>query len=204
MFKFLFPHSCLSCGRGDKILCDSCVSDIKIRNYFEDKKVNAVCDYNEQSVKKIIHLYKYQYIGECADIFLFLLKKYMSNNIGIYDSVDALVPVPLFKYKYRKRGFNQSEQIAKMVSTIIDKPVDVSIIERIKNTKQQVGLSKKERKSNITGSMSIKNKNTLPKKVLLIDDVYTTGSTIDECAHKLNDAGVENIKVLVMAASKNI
>ncbi len=123
----------------------------------------------------------------------------------IYDSFSisdysVIIPVPLHPIKLRKRGFNQSLVLARQISKIFSIPVDFLSLKKTTNTKPQVGLTKYNRKINVRNSFAINDTNTIKgKKVLLIDDVYTTGSTIRECSRTLRKHGAHDIGVLTLA-----
>jgi ComF family protein len=110
------------------------------------------------------------------------------------------VPVPLSKKKLRWRGFNQAEEIAKELANFLKIPLISDCLIKTKETKDQVELSEKERKENVKGAFYIKNKEKIAgKNVLLVDDVFTTGATMEEAAKVLNEAGSEKIVGVVVA-----
>ena len=101
----------------------------------------------------------------------------------------------------KKRGFNQCEIIARKLGEKLDLPVYSDIV-KIKNTKEQKALSKEERFINIKGAFKVKNSNNIKnKKIILIDDVITTGATLLECEKVLKENGVKEIKILTVAKS---
>ena len=111
------------------------------------------------------------------------------------DSV--LVPVPLHWYKERERGFNQAKEIAKIISKILDLPVDDKIIAKKSLTKNQADIKMEERFANLSGAFKILK--SPPKNIILVDDVFTTGSTIKEIAFVLRSVGAENIQAITFA-----
>ena len=101
-------------------------------------------------------------------------------------NIDVIIPIPLHKKRRRKRGFNQTEIIAQKVGELLQIPVDAQALIRVQNTRAQKELNHKERGKNVSGAFSV-NADWIPKKhVLLIDDIYTTGSTLDEAAKVLH------------------
>ncbi len=111
---------------------------------------------------------------------------------------ECIIPVPLHPVRLMKRGFNQSALIAKTISKELNIPVDLKSCRRIKNTLQQTGFSKSQRKKNIRNAFSVR-KNFSAKHVAILDDVVTTGSTVNELAKVLQQAGAETIEIWACA-----
>ena len=112
----------------------------------------------------------------------------------------VLVPVPLDRKKLKQRGYNQSEELAKELSKITNIPVLSDVLIKTKTTASQMKLNKEERQSNIQGAFTVQNPSEIEgKKVFLIDDVYTTGSTMEECANVLRTYRTNRVFGLVIA-----
>ncbi len=111
---------------------------------------------------------------------------------------EVIIPVPLHPFRLMKRGFNQSALIAKNISKELNIPIDLKSCQRIRNTLQQTGFNKSQRKKNIRNAFSICNKFSA-KHVAILDDVVTTGSTVNEMAWVLQKAGAETIEVWACA-----
>ncbi len=112
-----------------------------------------------------------------------------NNTDEVFDNA-VLVPVPLENKKLKQRGYNQAEELAKELAKVLKIPVVSSNLVKIKKTESQIGLNAKARQENVKGAFAIKNPAELAgKKVFLIDDVYTTGSTMEECANVLRTLG---------------
>jgi len=110
----------------------------------------------------------------------------------------CLLPVPLFKKRLRQRGFNQSIELARALSKKMDWPMELQRVQRVRETSAQTGLDAKERQKNIRGAFEVLE--PLPyKHVLIVDDVVTTGSTVNELSRVLKKSGVERITVLSLA-----
>jgi ComF family protein len=123
------------------------------------------------------------------------------NKSGRHDWPDCIVPVPLAATRFCERGFNQAVEIAKFVSRHLAIPLATGALVRRRATREQAGLDKKARRRNLRGAFSLDAK--LPKHVAVLDDVVTTGSTINEIARVLRRAGVQRIEVWAVArASK--
>lgn len=110
---------------------------------------------------------------------------------------DMIIPVPLHAKRKGKRGFNQSELIAEELSKLVEIQTEPNILSRIRQTSSQRGLSQKSRKENLEGAFACEQRELVKNKsVLLIDDVFTTGTTVDECSKVLRKAGAKNVFVL--------
>ena len=125
--------------------------------------------------------------------------KIKKNTNEVFENA-VLVPIPVDKKKLRIRGYNQSELLADQLANIIKIPVIKNNLIKIKQTKPQMELSKEDRENNLKEAFLLENPEELKnKKVFLVDDVYTTGSTIGECANILKDSGVKHIFALTIA-----
>ncbi|MFH2011812.1 MAG: ComF family protein [Pseudomonadota bacterium] len=117
-----------------------------------------------------------------------------------FKSYDFLIPVPLHFKRLRERGFNQALSLAKYIGKKHGIPIDYMSLKRIKWESPQINLSKKEREENVKGVFFLRDKNRLKdKSILLIDDVYTSGATVNECAKVLRKAEACKVDVLTLA-----
>ena len=184
-----------------------------------DKKLSGLyfaLSYKEkQLTKKLIYQFKYQpYIKDLAKTLAGILIEHFiiskKNTDDIWDN-GILMPVPLDKKKLKARGYNQSEELAKELAKILKIPLILDNLIKIKPTPSQIGLSKEEREKNLLNAFAINpvrnavsngvNKNCAiseiaqfsGKKVFLVDDVYTTGSTMEECAFVLRNSGAKSV-----------
>ncbi|MGC9257663.1 ComF family protein [Desulfurella sp.] len=122
-----------------------------------------------------------------------MIKKFKEFiDFSIFDGTEALVAVPMYKKDLQIRGYNQSVIIAKILSKISKVPVAYDLIEKVKQTKPQVGLKRQERLNNLKNVFVLNKKAKTLKKVLIVDDVVTTSSTINECAKLLLDVNIES------------
>jgi len=149
----------------------------------------------KQLTKKLIYQFKYKpYIKDLAETLASILIEHFvisgKNTDEIWQN-SVLIPVPLDKNKFKDRGYNQSEELAKELSKILQIPVISNNLVKIKSTKPQMELSKEEREKNLENAFKIKNPSELTgKKIFLVDDVYTTGSTMQECAKTIKEFSV--------------
>lgn len=193
----------------------------------QPKKLNGLyfsLPYQNFLVKKLIHQFKYQpYLKELSKNLASLIIKHfqlLDNKPNFYrftphhslnDSMNQkkstssgagfiLIPIPLEKKRLKQRGFNQAEEIAKELSYFLKIPLITNCLLKIKATLPQVELSEKEREKNIKGVFLVKNIEKIEnQKILLIDDVYTTGSTMEEAARVLKEAGAKEVWGVVVA-----
>lgn len=163
----------------------------------------------KQLTKKLIYQFKYSpYLKDLAKTLAGILIEHFilaKNNTDDIWQNSVLVPVPLEKRKLKSRGYNQSEELAKELSKVLDVPVVANVLIKIKQTKPQMELKKEDREKNLLGAFIIKSGGTsdVPplcgKKVFLVDDVYTTGSTMSECAKVLKSSGAKSIWGITIA-----
>lgn len=115
-------------------------------------------------------------------------------------SYDTIIPVPISSKRRRERGYNQCELLAKEIARLVQIEYNNKCLYKVKNITEQSKLNKEEREKNIEGVYEIKNQHTLEnKKILLLDDIFTTGSTVNECCKMLRQANVQFIDILTIA-----
>lgn len=146
-------------------------------------------------------IHKFKYRGKTG-IGLTLGNIMADFASGIWDmtAFDLIIPAPLHIRRLRERGFNQAVILSRPLSRRFKIPLDFDSLKRVKPTSPQVGLSKKERSANVRGAFSVINPGQIEgKKILLIDDVYTTGSTLIECSRVLIEAGASAAAIFTAA-----
>ena len=153
------------------------------------------------AIKTLIYRLKYssgKYLA--PHLSLFLVDEFIKTDWQI----DLVVPVPLYIKREKKRGFNQAELLSSAFNSVLNLPISKDNLVRVKNTPTQTKLTKKERKTNLNKAFKVLDKNEFKgKNILLIDDVFTTGATNDECSKALLSAGAKNIYVLTLAHVKH-
>ena len=151
-------------------------------------------------VRKALHRFKFQNRKKLAEPLGILLVRYLSCAPGLrMEEIDLIVPVPLHPRRHKQRKFNQAELLAKMVGKYYEVPV-IPALARTKDTKPQFDLPREARFSNIKGAFKVADpKAVYNKRILLLDDIYTTGSTIAECSRALKIAGVRAVEVLTLS-----
>lgn len=201
-------EKCILCEKDiydDRIICKTCEDNIKIcEDSFEigydDKKFQCYSSaYYSGTMMELIIKLKYKNSFRAGDVVANCMKNTIVNN---HIDFDAFTYVPMTKKALKKRGYNQAEYLANSLKKYTDKPV-ISCLSKVKETKDQIGLSKMERWNNMRGSFTTYNKKRIKdKKILLIDDVLTTGATAFECCMELFENGVGEINVLTGAKSR--
>ncbi len=148
-------------------------------------------------VDKIIHHFKYRKKIKLA-IFLGRAMASIIKSDHFLKDADMIVPIPLFWWKNLRRGYNQAALLSEIISQECNIQVN-NIIKRIENTKSQTKLDEQARKKNVFNAFALKSNGIEDKTVLLVDDVITTGATINECARVLKDAGAKDVYSCVAA-----
>jgi len=129
-----------------------------------------------------------------------IIRSYFNCLNSSFPCLDLVVPIPLHRKKLRERGFNQAELIAKVVAKHLQVRLTKGNLKRTKATITQTSLDRKERRRNLREAFTVKNRDGFQaKNVLLVDDVYTTGTTIKEAAKVLKEAGVKEVYVFALA-----
>lgn len=174
-------------------------NNAKICHRNSQYKLGAAANYDHEFIKKSIWQLKYRGKAGNAILLADLLSQYfLALNISLKNCV--VVPIPLHLRRFRRRGFNQSELLAKYFAEKLNLPVEKSSLARVKDTPPQAETEDwGKREENIAGCFQVLNSNLKNKNVILIDDVYTSGSTLSEAAKVLKSNGAKQIIGLVVA-----
>lgn len=217
----LFPVHCVHCGHEGKWLCRSCFQKITFKDNYccpwcgrfsfyghtcpqcrQSYWLNGVWvvgEYENAILNNCIKKFKFKGIKDLAHPLSVLVSLYKKNN-RIQKEFDVIVPVPLHARRMLSRGYNQSTLLAKKISLVFHGKIHEDIIIRVKDTSPQTHLNMENRLKNIQGAFTIIDKTAVQgKKILLIDDVMTTGATLNECAKELAKAGASEIWGIVLA-----
>lgn len=206
ILDMLFPHVCGFCGKIDKTgLCEKCEKNIN------DKMIYGIDKYKDKFFDEHIYIMKYEDIrGKILD-YKFHDKSYLYKTFSkiilkskkicdILKSYDIIIPVPIHKKRKNERGYNQSELIAKEITKNILEIKFFNIMKKVKNNPRQSSLNEKMRIMNVKNAYEIIDKEIIKnKRIILFDDIYTTGSTVNECAKILKQNGAKYILVLSIA-----
>lgn len=220
--NLLFPRLCYGCGnhlvRNEKLICTECIVVIPRSNYHLEpenpveklfwgrcriERGAAFSFYNKNSrIAKMIHSLKYKGIREIGSELGSLYGSTLLNT-SFLEGIDVIIPVPLHKSKERKRGFNQSLEISRGISESIGIPVDSTSLRRVASRETQTKRSRFSRWQNVEGIFKVVNPHQIEGlHILLIDDVITTGSTLEACCNEL--LAVEGVKVSVASLAVSI
>jgi ComF family protein len=197
--KFITGNLCPVCGTifpdspAKSHLCGNCMEN---KTYFSCAR--AVVSY-ETIILDAIHQFKYGNNISVGALLASFMADFSFPDVDFTD-YSLIIPVPLHIKRLRQRGFNQSLILARALAKKKQIPVNFSLLKRHKFTETQTGLNKAERNKNIKGAFEVSNKKKIASKnVILVDDVYTTGATINECAKILTKAGAQKVTVLTLA-----
>lgn len=209
MINMIFPPVCGICGKIDnKGICNKCflklmaLAENRIMDQWETEKNFHQLIYifkYEGMIRKIILDYKFNEKSYIYETFVnFILKdEKIFEKLQTYDTI---IPVPISKTRMKERGYNQSFLIAKALGNKLNIHIETNCLVKTKNVIEQSKLNREERKRNIQNVYELENKQILNnRKILLIDDIYTTGNTINECSKILKQANPNRIDVLVLA-----
>jgi competence protein ComFC len=232
LLNLIFPTCrCLYCGQEGVLdeggLCSSCREKLKAEedfslcalcptfipigdkycpNCWEGKRHwfdagIAVFPYHG-ALRDMIHDFKYRGRKKWAKPLGLLMVETLQKDPRFH-AIDMVVPVPLHVKRKAMRGYNQSELLAKEIGRSLGLPVAVDILCRIKDTPSQTGLRRKGRQMNLADAFQIIDSSSLRgKNILLVDDIYTTGATVETCSRILKTEGVKSVFVVTCAAGK--
>jgi ComF family protein len=216
---FLFPRFCVGCGKEGDFICDSCQASLvrieapvcpqcgkpQIDSMLCSNCIDWKADIDairspfrfEGVIRKAVHEFKYRNLRAIAGQLAHFLGDYLTENPIPYE---VLVPVPLHQKRLKERGYNQSALLAKELSELTGLPVnETCLVRNVYNVPQAKTGNVEERRQNVIGIFSVVNDDLLEKKVLLIDDVTTSGATLNACASRLKKIGTTSVWGLTLA-----
>lgn len=180
-------------GAGEDHLCGSCLS---FPPAFDRGRGAFLY---EGAIRDLIHAFKYnQKIHLRYPLAMLTLQGI--SDFQKENELDIIIPVPLHRKRLRQRGFNQAVLLGQIMSRVLSLPMLPDAMTRVRYTEPQVELSSSERRLNVKGAFSVKDGSSVAgKRILLLDDVMTTGSTMDECSRELKKAGAANVTAITIA-----
>lgn len=221
LLHLVFPHLCAGCG-GDapvkeNYLCIECLCLLPETNFhpFPNNPVEkifwgrlpvtcATAQYyftKESLMQRLMHQFKYKSNKELG----ICLGKLMGHQLAAanrFASVDALVPLPLFPAKEHRRGYNQATVLCDGISAVLQKPVLKNVVKRVEYTGSQTKKGRVERWQNVDGRFELINEEAIAgKHVLLVDDVVTTGATLEACGQELLKANSVRLSIAALCFS---
>ena len=230
LLHFLFPRVCFSCGKdlpynSTAPLCSACENGLTLpgplicqrcgvvlksggahcfhcrgskATAYKCKIIRSACNFNDSS-RGLIHALKYQ----GADYTAHYMGAFMAQRFSLFEELkeaNLVIPVPLFKKREVKRGYNQSERLARVFCKCTGLALDTASLVRVRDTASQTKLGRQDRLTNMTGAFAVINPAAVKgKTVLLIDDVATTGSTLEGCAQALRHVGAKRVLAYTFA-----
>ena len=180
---------CMRCGKPvdeDEEYCRDCLSG---RHVYDEGRAALIYD---EYMSKSIYRFKYNKKREYALFYGDIMTTVLADKIRRWN-VDAVIPVPIHKNRLKKRGYNQAELIAKQLSLKFHIPLRNDIVIRQSATTVQKNLSARARQNNLKKAFKVTSNSVKLYSVLIVDDIYTTGATIDAMAACLKDAGVKKV-----------
>ncbi|MBD0331916.1 MAG: ComF family protein [Chitinophagaceae bacterium] len=216
-----FPHVCEGCGSDlldrQNILCLHCVSSLPQTNFHLHannpiEKIfwgripvsNATAQYyftKESLIQRLMHQFKYRGNKELG-VYLGRLMGLALTKSNRFESVDSLIPLPLFASKEKRRGYNQAAVLCNGMAEVMNLPVLRDIVIRLQHTESQTKKSRVERWQNIEGKFKLVNEEAIAgKHVLLIDDVVTTGATLEACGREILSAKNVQLSIATLCFS---
>lgn len=221
--ELLFPRYCLLCE--DKLypfephLCTHCLAklpyitnpfslnndtEMRLRGRFPFTKAESLLYFDKGGdSQRLIHAIKYQGAKEAAYYFGKISGQLLASNAG-FNTIDLVIPVPMYEPKRRKRGYNQSEYLANGIAEMLHSRVETNCLRKIRATDSQTNHKGNERWENVKNSFIVDDKEKLTgKHILLVDDVLTTGATMDACAEALLTIPGIQISLFTLALAEN-
>ena len=206
LFDLLYPPFCRLCDRkittDEIVFCGACLNSLEatnLRNWIEKITFRDWLDevysgwFFDEKMQIIIHALKYDEMVVVGDLLGTRLAEMFRDTLFSLQ-LNVLTAVPLHSVRLRERGYNQSNQLGEAISKHLNLPFSAGLLRRCKNTKSQTNLTASERMDNVTEAfISIAEP---PERVLIIDDVLTTGSTVSACAAAMKRSGTKFVAVL--------
>ena len=212
VLNFIFPPTCGFCNKmREGYLCQDCKQKITNSNFY----LNQLDFYQNKDNFIEEHFYLFSYVEPIRGKILqykFDDKAYLANTIYEFfmnneklyrflKKYDIMIPIPISLSRKRERGYNQSELLARKISKMAGIPIEMQVLKKAKNNQPQSSLNKEQRRENVKNVYKVQNEVKIQnKEILLLDDIYTTGSTANECARMLKQAGCQTVGILTIAS----
>lgn len=198
--KYIEEPRCRICGKQlfdeIQVYCKDCSSKKHIFDY-------GYALYDYKSMKKSIYRFKYKNRCEYAEFYAKDIYRNLKNEI-ISMKADSIIPIPLHPSRQRSRGYNQAQLIAIELSKHTGIPVYTNIVKRVRKTVPQKELDSRGRQNNLKKAFNITSDVVKLNKTILIDDIYTTGSTLDAVAGLLKQHGVETVNFITLSVGEGV
>jgi len=201
----VFPPRCAGCGRVDTHWCERCQREIdavpfvlSVR-HFESLAGCAATGTHEGRLQDAVHALKYEHAVAVAVPLAERLARCVAEMGWQFD---LIAPVPLHEERLRSRGYNQAEKLSTRLGSFLNVPCHPHALRRIRNTSSQVGLNHIQRQENVADAFVAQEEGLRGLSLLLVDDVYTTGATMDACARAAQAAGTRAVYALTVTAAR--
>ena len=224
-FDLLFPPSCVHCKAANSWLCQDCLADIPLisgsicercgtpsptepSSFCEQchnhplktiDSIRVAAYFEDNPLRLAIHHLKYRNNKAISSVLSTILFDTYRHSMLI---ADVVVPVPLHRARLRQRGYNQSELLAGKFARLAGLPLNTNTLQRTRNTASQMKLGAQERHKNVADAFTCYDRLLANRHVLLVDDVCTTGSTLDACAAALKNDGSASVVGLALAKAR--
>ncbi len=218
VLNFIYPPACIICESlpdpEKKLICETCWQKLPRLKPSDELSTHPI-EMGENEINSLPALAVWEFSDDVQTVIHELkfhgkksLGRWLGDEMAVlavqhaeFASADALIPVPLHKIKFRERGYNQSILLAQRVSKKLEIPILNQVLKRVRHTKSQAKLNAVEREKNMQGAFEVFFEHLIrEKKIIVIDDVFTTGATLKACARVLREAGAA--KVLALTAAK--
>lgn len=197
--QVITPPYCQKCGKPLRDYKEECCADcIKVVHYFN----KGVALYRYPVIRQSIYRIKYEGRREYLDFYADEIVRQFKAQIRLWEP-DGIVAVPLHKNRLFKRGYNQAELLARRIANKMDIPFYKKLIIRCRDTVAQKGLDIRERQNNLKKAFIIGQNVVKLNTIIIVDDIYTTGSTMDAMAQVLKAAGVEKVYYITLAVGES-
>ena len=222
ILDYVFPVACFGCGvEEEDYLCSSCFNKISYLADFPCFLCNSgnypcgICpscakesaldrifvatSYNDNIVGRLVEELKYNYLeSTVAGLAQIVDNAIIRKKMRAIFTKTVFVPIPLHRKRFAERGFNQAELLARALAIKYNSEVRVDLLKRTKSTNQQAKLNRQQRIENVNDAFCLNLDATIPEKVILVDDVLTTGTTFREATRKLKAGGVHEVICLAI------
>ena len=205
VLELLFPDRCLGCRKKDEFLCQACAFGTKKQTRHKNSILflDKLCYwglYKDKILRKALRRFKYHGTYGLAQPFSEMLKEIITPCLPPLGAQTLVIPIPAHLSRKNDRGYNQAELLAKTFSGKMSFLYAADLLLKTKNTRSQTFLPREERLFNVKNSFAVANPDLIKnKKIILVDDIVTTGATLSEAARVLKEAGAEEVIGLVVA-----
>lgn len=198
LVSLIFPYVCTGCGREGAWLCSRCAQNVQFRVISRPRtgsleRLISLIPYSDKKVNKLIRKYKFKKARTALPTLQSLVRR--GTSPALIPAVDVVAPLPLFRIKFHERGFNQAAGIAEALARVLGAPCDQDLLLRQRGGGQQSKKTDADRRKPLKDDTFLVSKpaRVFGRRVLLVDDVYTTGATMSAAASALRRVGARSV-----------